>query len=187
MKTQYFLLVIVICGFTSYIQAQSIPTVTSFTPTRNALSIIQSTAITAAFNADINPSTITNATVRINGSLSGLHTSTFSYNSSTHTVTITPDVSFKVGEAVTVTLTRGIKSASGDSLASSYSWRFTIKTNTGSALYQLSSTVGVGNTPWYVAAGDFDKDGWIDLAVVNNYGNSVSILKNNGYGIFNLT
>jgi hypothetical protein len=75
----------------------------------------------------MDPSTFTNTTIRINGSISGLHPGTFSYNSSSFTATVVPDSLFKVGEIVTVALTRGIKSAGGDSLANSFLWSFLIK------------------------------------------------------------
>jgi outer membrane protein assembly factor BamB len=159
----------------------------SVTPSCNALNIIQNSNITATFSSNIDSSTFTNSTVKINGSLSGLHPCTLSYNSGTRTLLITPITSFKLGECVTVTLTRGIKNIAGESFASSYSWDFTIKTYPSSGLYQWKSTVEVGTNPFYLAAGDFEKDGSMDLAVVNNFSNSVSILKNNGSGSFTIS
>jgi len=160
--------------------------IVSVTPTRNALNVLQNTTVSITFNTNINSSTLTNNTVRINGSLSGLHTGTISFNAGTLTATLTPTTPFKLGELVTVMLAQGIKSVTGDSLANGYSWSFTVRTNACSGLFQQSSTVGVGIQPWYLAAADFDKDGAIDLAVVNNQGNSVSILKNDGSGSFTL-
>jgi Uncharacterized protein related to plant photosystem II stability/assembly factor len=159
----------------------------SFTPLRNALNISENTTITITFDADINPTTLTNSTIRINGSLSGLCPCIFNYNSDTHTVTITPNTQFKVGELVTVALTRGIQSMSENSLSTSYSWSFRVKSNACSGLFSQSSTVGVGNAPWYLTAADFNGDSAIDLAAVNNYSNDVSILTNNGKGIFTKT
>jgi len=162
-------------------------TVVSVTPQQNALNIAQNTKITVMFSSNMDSSTFTNSTVKINGSLSGLHPSTFSYNSGTRTLLITPTISFKLGECVTVTVTRGIKNITNEPITRSYSWNFTVKTNTSSCLYQWKSTVNVGTNPFYLAAGDFDKNGSMDLAVVNNFDNSVSILKNNGSGSFTLS
>ncbi len=52
-----------------------VPTVTSFTPARNALNIAKDTSLTVTFSTDINQSTLNNSTIKINGSLSGLHRS----------------------------------------------------------------------------------------------------------------
>ena len=42
----------------------------------------------------------------------------------------------------------------------------------------------VGNDPWSVAAGDFNGDGFQDLAVANRLGNNVSVLLSHGDGTF---
>jgi outer membrane protein assembly factor BamB len=156
----------------------------SVIPSCNALSVDQKVDPSVTFTVDINSSTLTNSAVRVYGSLSGFHASTFNYNSSAHTVTIIPNVQFKLGELVTVTLTRGIQSTSGDSLSTSYSWSFTVKANVSSGIFYQSSTVGVGNIPWDVVAADFDGNGTVDLAVTNYGSNSVTILKNDGTGSF---
>jgi hypothetical protein len=46
------------------------------------------------------------------------------------------------------------------------------------------SPIGVGNTPWFPAPGDFDGDGYLDLAIPNWGSNTVSFLKGNGTGAF---
>jgi formylglycine-generating enzyme required for sulfatase activity len=162
------------------------PTITSFFPTRNARNLDNRTNILVWFNTNINQSTLNNSTIKVNGSVSGLHTCSFIYESSQYNVTISPDYSFKVGEIVTVTLTRGIKDLAGDSLASSSSWQFTIKTNTASAIFTLTSSLNVGNIPYAVVPGDFNGDGYIDLAVANAMSYNISILLNNGNGTFSL-
>ena len=184
MKRLYYVVMVLICVFILQIQAQTNLTAVSFTPPRNALNIAKNTMISVKFDSDINPTTLTNSTIRINGSLSGLYPCTFNYNSGTRTATITPNSQFKVGEIVIVTLTRGIKITNGDSLASSYSWSFTVKTNVSSWFYQLSSTIDMGNSssPHSVIATDLDGNGTMDLAIANYGVGSVAILKNDGSG-----
>jgi len=160
------------------------PTITSFTPSRNALSVDKSSNLTLTFNSDINSATLTNSTVRINGSLSGLHPGVFSYNSGTRTVTIPPTSPFSVGERVTVTATRSILNNAGDSLQKSCTWSFTIKGNRASGTFTQSSTPAVGINPKSIVAGDFDRDGDIDIATGNLSSGTVSILLNNGRGSF---
>jgi hypothetical protein len=162
------------------------PSVVSFTPTRNALNIEKNTNITVAFDRDIDQSTINNSTIKINGSLSGPYAATYSYNSSTKTATISPATPFKVGEVVTTTLTRGIKSAVGNSLIiQSYVWSFSIMANANSSgKFLLGSTLSSGG--WSITSGDFSGDGHLDLAVAQHDGR-VFIFLNNGNGTFTQT
>ena len=83
-------------------------------------------------------------------------------------------------------VTRGIKSAAGDSLANSFLWSFLIKGGTSSGLFEQVSSVSVGNDPYLAVAADLNGDGAPDLVTVNNYSNSLSLLKNNGNGTFTL-
>ncbi len=50
----------------------------------------------------------------------------------------------------------------------------------------LCPTIGVGHNPQSVAVGDFNGDGFLDLAVVNKDDNNVSILLGKGDGTFTL-
>jgi fibronectin type 3 domain-containing protein len=172
-------------GYSNEVSATpGLPSIISFTPTRNALNVPKDTIITVTFNRDIDQSTINDSTININSSIGGLHTSAFIYDTLMRTVTINPITDFQVGELVSVTLTRGIKSAGGDSLTSAQSWSFTIKANIATGTFIQSSTPSVGNTPDAVTSGDLDGDGDIDLAVANWGSDTVSILLNNGSGIF---
>jgi hypothetical protein len=62
----------------------------------------------------------------------------------------------------------------------------TILLNNGSAGFTAASgsPVAVGSSPRGMAAGDIDRDGDTDLAVVNFLGNNVTILLNDGHGHF---
>lgn len=57
-------------------------------------------------------------------------------------------------------------------------------TFTGAFSEALKSPIGVGNKPVALAAGDLNRDGLPDLAVVNQGDNSVSVLLGNGDGTF---
>ena len=173
-------------GFSYHLLTQAAPNVLSTTPVHNATNTAPNASIAITFDASVDPSTFTNSTIRINGSISGLHTGTFSYNSSSFTATVVPNQPFKVGEIVTVAVTRGIKSAAGDSLANSFLWSFLIKGGTSSGLFEQVSSVSVGNDPYLAVAADLNGDGAPDLVTVNNYSNSLSLLKNNGNGTFTL-
>ncbi|MFH1213656.1 MAG: FG-GAP-like repeat-containing protein [Candidatus Neomarinimicrobiota bacterium] len=180
-KVLYYAVIVIVAPLWGMAQ----PTIVSFTPTRNALNVEKDVNITVTFDRDIDQTTINNSTIKVNGSLSGPHIGTFSYNSSTYSATIDPSADFKVGDVVTVTLTGGIKSTVGDSLAKSYTWSFLIKSDVNSSgQFVQSSTPSVGSNPLSVTAGDFNGDGSLDLAVSNSGSTTVSILINNGSGTF---
>ena len=56
----------------------------------------------------------------------------------------------------------------------------------GAGAFTLYTTVGVGSNPVSIISGDFNEDGFIDLAVVNANG-TVLILKGNGKGYFSVS
>ncbi len=54
----------------------------------------------------------------------------------------------------------------------------------GTGAFTVSATFNVGATPRAVVAGDFNKDGNLDVATANNTGNNLSILQSVGAGAF---
>ena len=50
--------------------------------------------------------------------------------------------------------------------------------------FQAAVNYAVGGSPQSVTTGDFNDDGWLDLAVANGGSNNVSILRGNGNGTF---
>ena len=161
------------------------PTITSFSPSSNALNVLKNVVIGMTFDRDINPSSINSSSIKVNGSLSGPHTCNFGYNSNLRQGIVEPTTQFKEGEVVNVTATRGIKSISGDSLATAKTWSFTIKSNTAPAKFTQQSTPNAGNTPASVIAADWNLDGALDLAAANGTSNTtVTSLLNDGKGSF---
>jgi outer membrane protein assembly factor BamB len=181
-RALYYVVIIIVAPLLAIAQ----PTVVSLTPARNALSIDKNTFITVTFSTNIDQSTINNSTIKINGSISGPHKATFNYNASTQTLTITPASSFKVGEVVTTTLTHGIKSVLGDSLMWGYTWSFSVQSYVNSSgKFLQSSIISVGTGLSLSTTGDFNGDGYLDLAIVNS--DTLSIFLNNGNGSFTLS
>ena len=110
--------------FVMQIVIAELPMITSFTPARNALNVAKNIPLSITFDQDINQATLNNSTIKISGSLSASISGLMSYNSSTKTATITPASTFRSGDVITVTVTRGVKSMLGDSLAAAKTWEF---------------------------------------------------------------
>jgi hypothetical protein len=79
-----------------------------------------------------------------------------------------------------------VADAGGDSSRYSFPVGTTVSIllGNGDGTFQPAQSYAVGNNPMYVAVGDFNGDGKLDLAVANFGSNTVSILLGNGDGTF---
>ncbi|TES92885.1 MAG: T9SS type A sorting domain-containing protein [Candidatus Cloacimonadota bacterium] len=163
--------------------ASNLPQVTLTIPSQNELNILYNTDVSAVFNMDMNPSTFTSLTFKLNGHLAGIYSGIVNYDSAAKIVSINPDNNLRCGELVTATLTKGIQSLLGDSLEG-YIWQFTAMVEGGSGFYLLPTYYAVDLAPNSAVTGDFNSNGNLDIAVVNVNSNNVSILLGNGDGTF---
>jgi outer membrane protein assembly factor BamB/6-phosphogluconolactonase (cycloisomerase 2 family) len=161
-----------------------VPHVMSTSPPQNELNVPINTNITVRFDVDMMPSSINESTFVVNAWSTGLHKGTITYDSPTKTATLNPTRDFDEGEIVTVVITTGIKSSVGTPMESSYVWSFTTKVEDGACCFTPPFNYGAGHNPSSVFCADLDGDTYPDLAVANEYSDSVSILKNNGDGTF---
>ena len=141
-------------------------------------------SIQVSFPSAMNTSTFNDSTsFVVQGSLSGRHQGAITFNGPNTVATFTPSDSFSYGEQVTVDISSNLHLLSGESIGP-YIFQFA----TGSQPSQLAFTTGrnysVGLQPWAVVPGDLDKDGKNDLVVANYASNSVSVLKNLGFGVY---
>ncbi len=153
------------------------------TPYQNAINVNKSSDITAAFNQDMNASTINRSNIKVFGLQTGLKSSSVSYNAGTRTATINPNSDFKVGEKIQVTLSSGIQSSSNTPITP-YTWTFTVQALSGTAVFTETSIIDtsiLGGGLNRIVSGDFDSDGDLDLAVS---GTNIIIYKNNGNSEF---
>ncbi|NOR17596.1 T9SS type A sorting domain-containing protein [candidate division WOR-3 bacterium] len=159
------------------------PLVVLTIPMQNELNTVYNIDVSAIFNIDMDPSTFTFNTIRLNGHLTGLHQGTINYDSLARIVTIDPDENFRCGEFVTAILTKDIQSVSGDSLAG-FSWQFTSRVDSGSGMFSFTASYNTGTDPLSVTTGDFNTDGNLDLAAVNYSSSNISRFLGNGDGTF---
>lgn len=168
----------------SYVYSQSWVSQTS--PQSNQLNVSRSTAITVTFNRAMMSSTLTSQNIVVSGSYSGACDKSLSYNASEKKLTITPSTGFKYGEVVNVVVSGAVKDENGVSMSRPHNFSFTCSVNGGRGTFtQVNTAVVVGGSLYKIVSGDFDKDGKIDLAVMDS--NKVSILKNDGTGGFTVS
>ncbi|MGA2909601.1 MAG: Ig-like domain-containing protein [Terracidiphilus sp.] len=99
--------------------------VTAVTPANGATGVAVTSAITAAFNAPMNASTITASTFTLAAQGGSAVTGTVTLNSSNLTATFTPSASLANNTTYTATITTAAQSSAGTALASNYTWSFT--------------------------------------------------------------
>ncbi|MBI3189344.1 MAG: VCBS repeat-containing protein, partial [Ignavibacteriales bacterium] len=161
------------------------PVVKGVFPKQNELNVVNYTNIADTFNVKMNAGTINSNTMLVYGSQSGKHIGEFNWNNDSTIFTFNPsNVDFKEGEIVTVTLTKNILSALGDTLTNGYHWSFTIATSPSTGTFAAKVDLATGINPFSVFSHDIDNDGDADLVTANNGSDNVSIYKNNGDGTF---
>ncbi|UCH63564.1 MAG: VCBS repeat-containing protein, partial [Fidelibacterota bacterium] len=156
------------------------PAVLSTIPPANSPGADSRTIVSATFNTAIREATLNPASIHIIGDVSGECICSISYDSLSQTVVLKPDSNFIYGEQVSVILTDSIKAVNGDvALQAGYSWNFFVSPLFGTGNFELD-TVGYksGGGPFTAVPGDFNRDGFADLAAANDGDNSVSVFLN---------
>lgn len=115
------------------------------------------------------------------GKLSGIYT-----GDGTTALSFQPAANFKPGEKVEVTLTQSLTSTGGAELNQPYVYRFWIEAGAGTGVFFDVQTISGQANAIALAAGDWEGDGDMDLAVANFGANQVRILTNDGTGNFSL-
>ncbi len=190
----YFLLTgLLLFPFAGYSQA---PQVQSVSPANMSIANPEDLSISIEFDQALDLSTVDFSTFKITGRWTGPYReATISMENDNKTVRLLLDTEkqpFNAGEWVTVYLTKGIKSATGEFLPKGYVWNFWIATKPGSLAQTKVKTIelrqpGEGLLQAYGAyAGDLNQDHFSDLTVVNETSDDLRILLNDGSGDYSV-
>ncbi len=146
--------------------------------------------IRVTFDTPLDLSTVAYGNFKVFGRWSGPAELSFSMSNDNKTVEMTPFEPFMYGEWITVSLTKSIKSESGENMEHAYVWNFWTETRqtVSASDYPLVKTIELrqGNEGLLQAygayAGDLNNDGYSDLTVVNETSDDLRILLNDGTG-----
>lgn len=100
------------------------PTVSSKTPAANAISVANTSAVSAVFAENMDSLSIGSSTFTLMAGATPV-TGTVSYDSASKTASFTPAANLAGTTAYTATLTTGMKDAAGNAIAANYPWSFT--------------------------------------------------------------
>ncbi len=160
------------------------PEIIALLPDANETSAFLTDPILAVFDEMMSPADA--STFLVHGAFTGRRLMGTYSGGGTETLTFDPDADFRVGEEIEVTLTEGLASTAGRP-AVPFVYRFRAEVLSGSGSFAgVASVVGQTDARG-VAAGDWDADGDLDLAVANFGANSLAILFNDTSGSFSNT
>ncbi|MCX6842725.1 MAG: FG-GAP-like repeat-containing protein [candidate division WOR-3 bacterium] len=161
----------------------NLPAVTSLVPARNALDVSVATSALAGFSVPMDPATLSAASFRMYSQLTGWRFGAVTYDSVGHVAELDPDEELRPGELVTAELTNAVRSSGGDSFPGCL-WQFFSAAGGGSGRFANPATVPTHSGANNIITADFNRDGDIDLAVVNFGAGDIAILLGQGNGGF---
>jgi len=126
------------------------------------------TEIAMVFDVDLDPATVTAATLKVRGDYYGLYPGAVSYSAPTRTAFFTPSAGFLRGERITVLLTTGVSTLQYHvPFYTGYSWSFATAPKPGPALFMpYKGTSQIAEYCRSISAADLDDDNDIDVATV---------------------
>ena len=169
--------------------------ITSTSPARNALHVPRDTIVSVTFDRPVQRATVNLQTLRVYGRWSGRPDGVVTFSNADRTITLTPDDPFSGGETVTVNLGTGITGTDGSPLRpGGYAFQFTARAGRAGGQLDprrrffaidtlLVRTSPTSGTRAYGGLGaDFDRDGWLDLAIVNEDSADLRVFRNRADG-----
>lgn len=123
------------------------PTIVSRSPSPGSTGVVPSTMVRIGFNTAMDPTTISGSTIQL--SLNGAPVAaTVTYDAGTRVATLTPSAVLANNQTYVVSVSTGVRDASGNALASTDSFSFT--TEAGAATFDISG-VRVPKEGWWQA------------------------------------
>src|SRR5262245_11150896 len=160
--------------------------VVSTAPVRHTMAPAGPT-IAITFDQPLLHSSITSSSFRVFGKATGPVTGSITFSPDDRTLTLTPSRPFSAGEIVLVNLSHDVRSQSMTPLRSAgYAYQFQIGAVPSTGNFQqidvMSNRSGSQTRIYGAVQADLDRDGWIDLATVNEVSGDLRVFINRADG-----
>jgi FG-GAP-like repeat len=142
--------------------------------------------VRATFNTDLDPASLDAGTIRLIGSVSGFHPSSIRYEPDSRTVEVVPADGrhFVSGEQVALQISTGVTSAAGLAMKTGFLDTFELEPENGFGSLERSAQAATLGARSVLEASDLDRDGRVDLLVLEEGSASVSVFWNAADGLF---
>ncbi|MEZ5358221.1 MAG: FG-GAP-like repeat-containing protein [Candidatus Zixiibacteriota bacterium] len=166
------------------VEPDTIPNVVSVSPSQNNQNADLAADMSATFDIDMNPATISSSSFVVQSQSLGVLPGVLSYDALTKTATFNPSGNFIIGDVISVQLTEAIESSDGEPLAGGFFWQFTADVTAGSGIFEDSANFVCGAQAVGIAVADINKDGNIDVITTDYYNGGWGYNLGNGDNTF---
>lgn len=162
--------------------------VQSVSPKAQSMTASLAPEITIEFDAPVDAATINAKSIMIFGRWAGVMPGEFRLENGNRQLRFLPAKKFSAGEWITVAISKRVRSATGDSLSTGYTWNFWTQAGRGDMTLRLKGRLPVRfpnefQVRTYGAyAGDLNGDGYHDFTVPNEDANDIRVFFNDGKG-----
>ncbi|MCA9751290.1 MAG: VCBS repeat-containing protein, partial [Gemmatimonadetes bacterium] len=162
------------------------PAVVGTSPASQALGVPLDAVVEIELSGDVDPATIVPANVLVTSSLRGPNAIDVTWQAGAGLLRLHPQQEFLPGERVAVTLTRGIRSGTGEPLAGGHRFDFTTWSapSPGGEFLTSPASWPIGSIAFNATPIDLDGDGLPEIVFSNAVPDSLTILTPDGAGSF---
>ena len=160
----------------------------SISPKPQSMTASLAPEINIEFDAPVDAATINAKAIMIAGRWAGVMPGEFRLENGNRQLRFIPAKKFSAGEWITVAISRRVRSVSGDSLSTGYTWNFWTQASRGDMTLRWKGQVPVrfaNELPvrtYGAYAGDLNGDGFHDFTVPNEDANDIRVFFNDGRG-----
>ncbi|MGH7496018.1 MAG: FG-GAP-like repeat-containing protein [bacterium] len=146
--------------------------------------------ITVRFDAPIDPASVHSHSFAVFGRWAGVCPGEYEFLDNNQQIRFLPRRAFSGGELITVSISKEVRNANGETMAKGFAWSFVTASRPGSFELRESRRISVrrpgeGQIRTYGAyAGDLNGDGYHDFTVPNEDANDIRVFMNDGAGSY---
>ncbi|MCH7812729.1 MAG: VCBS repeat-containing protein [Planctomycetes bacterium] len=186
-------LIVLLATVSNLTVARAELTVVSVQPAARSLDAPVDEPISVTFDRPVSRNSVTDRTFWAFGRWSGPLSGAYSFSNGDQTVTLTPDHLLSAGETVTVVLAHHLRATDGFVLrAGGYSYQFWTRTQPAPMNFAQIDVLSTRTQPLVSTrayggiATDLNRDGWLDLTIVNEDTADLRVFMNlaDGTGLF---
>lgn len=172
----------------SLLEANAAPKVIAIQPAAQTMVSPDNLEIVVQFDVAIDPASIDARSLSVFGRWTGVCPGEYIFEEENRQIRFKPAKTFSAGEWITVSLSKRIKSASGENMTKGYAWSFWTRTKPGSLALQEIRRISVRRPgeprirTYGAYAGDLNGDGFHDITLPNEESDDIRVFLNNGAG-----